>query len=94
MSEYKATIKWQRTSPDFLKGKYSREHTWSFDGGVTIPASSSPYVVPVPYSNPANVDPEEAFVASISSCHMLTFLYSRLKRVSRLIATKMKPSAC
>jgi organic hydroperoxide reductase OsmC/OhrA len=75
MSEYKATIQWQRTSPDFLKGRYSREHTWTFDGGITVPASSSPAVVPVPYSNPANVDPEEAFVASISSCHMLTFLY-------------------
>src|SRR6267154_4773174 len=75
MSEYKATIKWQRTSPDFLKGKYSREHTWTFDGGVIIPASPSPSVVPVPFSNPAHVDPEEAFVASISSCHMLTFLH-------------------
>jgi organic hydroperoxide reductase OsmC/OhrA len=75
MSEYKATIKWSRTSPDFLKGKYSREHTWTFDGGVTVPASSSPAVVPVPYSNAANVDPEEAFVASLSSCHMLTFLF-------------------
>lgn len=75
MSEYKATIKWARTSPDFLKGRYSREHTWSFDGGVTVPASSSPAVVPVPFSNPANVDPEEAFVASLSSCHMLTYLF-------------------
>jgi organic hydroperoxide reductase OsmC/OhrA len=75
MSEYKATIKWQRTSPDFLKGKYSREHTWNFDGGVTIPASASPAVVPAPWSNPAGVDPEEAFVASLSSCHMLTFLH-------------------
>ena len=75
MSEYKATIKWQRNSPDFLKGKYSREHTRTFDGGVIVPASSSPSVVPVPYSNPANVDPEEAFIASISSCHMLTFVY-------------------
>ena len=80
MSEYKATIKWQRTSPDFLKGKYSREHTWTFDGGVTVPASSSPSVVPVPFSNPANVDPEEAFVASISSCHMLTFVYLAAKQ--------------
>jgi len=80
MSEYKATIKWQRTSPDFLKGKYSREHTWTFDGGVTVPASSSPSVVPVPFSNPANVDPEEAFVAAISSCHVLTFLYLAAKR--------------
>jgi organic hydroperoxide reductase OsmC/OhrA len=75
MSEYKAIIDWKRTSPDFLKGKYSREHTWSFDGGLTVPASPSPSVVPVPYSNPAHVDPEEAFVASISSCHMLTYIY-------------------
>src|SRR5690349_7998264 len=75
MSEHKATISWTRTSPDFLKGKYSREHTWRFDGGVTVPASPSPSVVPQPWSDPANVDPEEAFVASISSCHMLTFLY-------------------
>lgn len=75
MSNHKATIRWQRTSDEFLKGKYSREHTWTFDGGAVVPASPSPSVVPVPYSNPANVDPEEAFVASLSSCHMLTFLY-------------------
>ena len=75
MSEYKAIISWKRTNPDFLKGKYSREHTWTFDGGLTVPASSSPSVVPVPYSNPASVDPEEAFVASISSCHMLTYVF-------------------
>ena len=75
MSHHKAMISWNRTSPDFLKGKYSREHTWTFDGGATIPASPSPSVVPAPWSNPALVDPEEAFVASISSCHMLTFLY-------------------
>ena len=80
MSAYKATIKWQRTGLDFLKGKYSREHTWTFDGGVTVPASASPSVVPVPFSNPAHVDPEEAFVASISSCHMLTFLYLASKQ--------------
>ena len=75
MSEHTASISWKRTSPDFLKGKYSREHTWTFDGGFSMPASPSPSVVPVPYSNPAHVDPEEAFVASISSCHMLTFVY-------------------
>lgn len=75
MSEHKATISWKRASPDFLTGKYSREHTWTFDGGVTVPASASPSVVPVPYSNPAHVDPEEAFVASVSSCHLLTYLY-------------------
>ena len=75
MVEHKAIIRWQCAGIDFLKGKYSREHTWAFDGGLTIPASPSPSVVPAPYSNPAHVDPEEAYVASISSCHMLTFLY-------------------
>jgi organic hydroperoxide reductase OsmC/OhrA len=80
MSEHKATIRWKCTSPDFLKGKYSREHTWSFDGGLTIPASPAPSGVPAPYSNPANIDPEEAFVAAVSSCHMLTFLYLAYKQ--------------
>lgn len=80
MSEHKATITWARTSPDFLKGKFSREHNWSFDGGLTVPASSAPTSVAPPYSNPANVDPEEAFVASISSCHMLFFLFFAYKR--------------
>ena len=75
MSNHCATIHWKRTSADFVKGSYSREHTWTFDGGLTIPASPSPSVVPAPFSNPANIDPEEAFVASVSSCHMLTFLY-------------------
>ena len=60
MSEHKASISWKLTSPDFLKGKYSRAHTWTFDGGATIAASPSPSVVPAPYSNPAHVDPEEA----------------------------------
>jgi organic hydroperoxide reductase OsmC/OhrA len=75
MSEHKATIIWNRTNPEFLAGKYSRQHTWTFDGGITIPASASPAVVAPPWSNPAYVDPEEAFVASVSSCHMLTFLF-------------------
>ena len=75
MSQHKAIIDWKRSGPDFLKGRYSREHTWTFDGGLSVPASPSPSVVPVPWSNPANVDPEEAFVASISSCHMLTWLF-------------------
>ena len=75
MSEHKATIRWERTSPEFLAGKYSREHTWTFDGGFCVAASASPAAVPAPFSNPANVDPEEAFVAAIASCHMLTFLY-------------------
>lgn len=80
MAEYKAIIKWQRTSPDFLKGRYSREHTWTFDGGVNVPASASPHVVPTPWANPACVDPEEAYVASLSSCHMLTFLFLAAKQ--------------
>src|SRR5215831_4590888 len=75
MSEHKATIRWMQSQGDFLKGTYSREHTWAFDGGMTVQASSSPAAVRVPFSNPANVDPEEAFVASLSSCHMLTYLY-------------------
>lgn len=76
MSEHRATIRWKNNAgADFLKRRYSREHTWSFDGGATVPASSSPHVVPVPFSNPACVDPEEAFIASVSSCHMLWFLH-------------------
>src|SRR5882724_11287691 len=80
MSEHKAIIRWKRAGPDFVKGKYSREHTWTFDGGAMVPASPSPSVVPTPWSNPANVDPEEAYVASISSCHMLTFLWLASKQ--------------
>jgi organic hydroperoxide reductase OsmC/OhrA len=79
MSDHKATIHWQHPGPDFVRGKYSREHTWTFDGGITVAASSSPSVVPIPFSNPANVDPEEALVAAISSCHMLSFLYVAAK---------------
>jgi organic hydroperoxide reductase OsmC/OhrA len=86
MSEHKAIISWQNSGPDFLAGKYFREHIWSFDGGVAVPASPSPSVVSPPWSNPAHVDPEEAFVAAISSCHMLTFLFlasARVFQVSR-----------
>src|ERR1035438_8217153 len=80
MSHHTATISWRRTSPDFLKGAYSREHTWTFDGGLVVPASPSPSAVREPFSNPANVDPEEAFVAAISSCHMLSYLYIAYQR--------------
>ncbi len=75
MAEYKAQVHWERSGPDFAKGKYSREHTWAFDGGVKVPASPAPSSVPAPWSNPACVDPEEAYVAALSSCHMLTFLF-------------------
>lgn len=80
MSQYTATIKWQRDGQDFLSNKYSRGHTWAFDGGAEVPASSSPHVVPLPMSVAANVDPEEAFVAALSSCHMLWFLAIAAKR--------------
>jgi organic hydroperoxide reductase OsmC/OhrA len=75
MAEHKASVKWTHHRGDFAKGTYSREHTWTFDGGAVVPASPALSNVPLPYSNAANVDPEEAFVAAISSCHMLTFLY-------------------
>lgn len=75
MSTHKAIVNWKSASPEFLKGNYSREHTWTFDGGVIVPASASPSVVPAPWANPSHVDPEEAFVAAVSSCHMLTYLH-------------------
>jgi len=79
--EYKATVSWQRGSGEaFTDGKFSRAHAWSFDGGVTVPASSSPLSVRVPLSRADAVDPEEALVAALSSCHMLTFLYLAAKR--------------
>jgi organic hydroperoxide reductase OsmC/OhrA len=75
MSTYTATVRWTREpGANFAKGQYSRAHEWAFDGGVTVPASASPHVVPAPWSDAAGVDPEEAFVASLSSCHMLFFL--------------------
>ncbi|MEM1191017.1 MAG: OsmC family protein [Pseudomonadota bacterium] len=75
MSEYQAEVSWRRGADEgFTDNKYSRGHSWSFDGGIRVPASSSPHVVPLPYSVEASVDPEEAFVASLSSCHMLFFL--------------------
>ncbi len=72
--EYTATVSWRRSADDDLgKGRYSRFHVWRFDG-VEVPASASPSVVPLPWSREDAVDPEEAFIASLSSCHMLTFL--------------------
>lgn len=74
MSKHVATISWQRNGEDFLANKYSRMHSWKFDGGAHVQASASPQIVPLPWSSEENVDPEEAFVASVSSCHMLFFL--------------------
>ncbi len=74
MSEHHAVIRWQRGSAEFARGRYSRAHQWRFDGGAVVPASASPALVRAPWSDPAGVDPEEALVAAISSCHMLWFL--------------------
>jgi len=73
--EYRATVTWERGSQPFTDNKYSRGHLWSFDGGVSVPGSSAPSpMVPVPLSREDAVDPEEALVAAVSSCHMLFFL--------------------
>lgn len=73
--DYHATVSWRRGDNEkFTDNRYSRAHQWRFDGGVVVPASSSPKVVRPPFSVEANVDPEEAFVAALSSCHMLFFL--------------------
>ena len=74
MSTYTAEIRWSRGEQKFTDNRYNRAHTWHFDGGVMVHASSSPSVVPLPMSDPTAVDPEEAFIASLSSCHMLWFL--------------------
>lgn len=75
MHQYTATVTWTRPSDaPFKDNKYSRAHQWRFDGGAVVPASSSPLSVRVPLSDPAGVDPEEALVAALSSCHMLFFL--------------------
>jgi organic hydroperoxide reductase OsmC/OhrA len=74
MQEFEATIDWQRAAQPFGDQRYSRAHEWRFDGGLRVPASSSPLSVPLPMSDASCVDPEEAFVAAASSCHMLFFL--------------------
>ena len=74
MAEYRAAIRWQRDGAAFVDHRYSRAHRWQFDGGIEVPASSSPHVVPLPMSLEEAVDPEEAFVASLASCHLLWFL--------------------
>ncbi|MBX6425373.1 MAG: OsmC family protein [Variibacter sp.] len=71
---YHATVLWRRGDAAFTDNRYSRGHVWRFDGGLEVPASSAPASVPPPLSDPRAVDPEEALVAAISSCHMLFFL--------------------
>jgi organic hydroperoxide reductase OsmC/OhrA len=74
MGEYTATLEWQRDGAVFTDHRFSRAHRWRFDGGADVPGSASPLIVPPPLSDPAAIDPEEAFVAAIASCHMLWFL--------------------
>ena len=74
MGEYRAVVEWKRDGARFTDNSYSRGHRWRFDGGVDVPASASPQIVPLPLSVAAAVDPEEAFVAALSSCHMLFYL--------------------
>ena len=74
MAEYVATIEWSRGDQPFLDQKYSRVHDWRFDGGAVVKGSPAPTSVPAPMSDPSAVDPEEALVAAVSSCHMLFFL--------------------
>lgn len=80
MSEHTAVVVWEREGALFTDNRYSRKHRWRFDGGVEVPASSSPLSVPVPLSVAEAVDPEEALVAALSSCHMLWFLSIAAKR--------------
>jgi organic hydroperoxide reductase OsmC/OhrA len=80
VAEHYAEVRWDREGASFLDNRYSRRHRWRFDGGAEVPASSSPHAVPLPMSDEAGVDPEEAFVASLSSCHMLWFLSCALER--------------
>ena len=80
MSDYLATVSWDRRGAKFTDNRYSRAHVWEFDGGATVPGSSSPHSVPLPYSDASAVDPEEAYVAALASCHMLWFLSIAAKR--------------
>lgn len=74
MSSYHATVQWLRGDAAFANQQYSRGHTWQFDEGLMVPASASPHVVRAPWAVSRAVDPEEALVAALASCHMLFFL--------------------
>ncbi|PKA39421.1 OsmC family protein [Rhizobium sullae] len=80
MTTFSAEVSWQRGEGSFTDGKYSRGHVWNFDGGLSVPASASPHNVPLPYAVAENVDPEEAYVAALSSCHMLFYLWLASKK--------------
>lgn len=91
MSDYTAEVRWHRDGHVFTDNRYSRGHEWVFDGGIRVPASSSPSVVPLPMSKADAVDPEEAFVASLASCHLLWFLSLAAK--ARLVVDQYTDAA-
>jgi len=74
MPNYKATIHWKRSGAKFLDHKYQRTHTWTFDNGLRLKAAASPHIVGKSFTDSSVIDPEEAFIASVGSCHMLWFL--------------------
>lgn len=84
MAHYTAQVSWNRGAQDFLDNRYSRKHVVRFDGGAEVPGSSSPHVVPLPFSDAAGVDPEELFVASLATCHMLWFFSMAVQRKFRV----------
>jgi organic hydroperoxide reductase OsmC/OhrA len=84
MAQYSAEVIWERGDAVFTDNRYSRRHLLRFDGGLEVPASSSPHSVPVPLSDPGAVDPEESLIAALSSCHMLWFLAIAGKRKFRV----------
>ena len=86
MARHTAEVIWLRGEQNFVDGRYSRRHVWKFDGGAEVTGSSSPHVVPEPFSDASAVDPEEAFIASLSACHMLWFLSIAAKRKFRVDA--------
>ena len=90
MSHHSATVIWNRGDDVFTGGRYSRAHLWQFDGGVSVTASAAPDVVPLPFSRADAVDPEEAFVAALASCHMLFFWIWRGRRGLSSTATAIR----
>jgi organic hydroperoxide reductase OsmC/OhrA len=87
-----ANIKWEKqTTENFIDNKYSRVHQWKFDGGMKFKASASPEIVPEPMSDPSFIDPEEAFIACVSSCHMLFFLSIAAKK--KIVIKKYEDNA-
>ncbi len=75
MGKHNAIVEWELGEGSFADGRYSRAHSLRFDGGTTLTGSSSPSVVPLPWSDPTGVDPEEALVSAAAACHMLSFLH-------------------